>query len=45
MMDFADAQKQFGTVQKQPGTPGRKFPPQCPKFVCQPKLFLNKLVL
>ena len=41
---FADTQKEFRTVQKQPGARWqRNFPPRCPKFICQPKLFLNKL--
>ena len=39
--------KKFGTVQKQLGAPWQKISPpsKLPKFVCQPNLFLNKLVL
>ena len=47
MNAFIQKKQTFGTVQKQLGAPWQKISPpsKLPKFICQPKLFLNKLVL
>jgi hypothetical protein len=47
MNAFIQNKQTFGTVQKQLGAPWQKISPpsKLPKFICQPKLFLNKLVL
>jgi hypothetical protein len=46
MADRTPMRKEFGTVQKQLGAPWQKISPpsKLPKFICQPNLFLNKLV-
>ena len=31
-------------LKNSPGPLAENFPPRCPKFICQPKLFLNKLL-
>ena len=46
MTDVADTTKRNQNCSKTARGPlAENFPPRCPKFVCQPKLFLNKLVL
>ena len=47
MNAFIQKKQTFGTIQKQLGAPWQKISPpsKLPKFICQPKLFLNKLVL
>lgn len=39
------AQKNKELFKNSPGPLAENFPPALPKFICQPKLFLNKLVL